>query len=92
MAENDDTMITTIDNPYNPFNQWDEWYAYDEWKGYHTCSLMARLMPPLTDAASDDLRNDLVQDVYKDLLHLNPFGLYSLVKKTDKTPLKENMN
>jgi hypothetical protein len=37
------TMITTLDNPYNPFTQFDEWYAFDESKGYHTCSYLARI-------------------------------------------------
>ena len=43
MSETKETMVTTIDNPWNPFTNWDEWYAYDEWHGYHTCSLVDRL-------------------------------------------------
>ena len=26
-------MLTTSDNPYDPFTQFDEWYAFDERKG-----------------------------------------------------------
>ena len=36
-------MLTTIDNPFNPFDQFDEWFAYDVSKGYHTCSYLARI-------------------------------------------------
>ena len=36
-------MISTSDNPYNPFTNFHEWFVYDETKGYHTCSLLARL-------------------------------------------------
>lgn len=36
-------MITTFDNPFDPFDQFDSWYAYDEEKGYHTCSYLGRI-------------------------------------------------
>ena len=38
-----ETMLTTVDNPYDPFTQWDEWYTWDETSGYHTCSFFARV-------------------------------------------------
>lgn len=43
-------MLTTIDNPFNPFTQWDEWKRYDEDKKYYTCSYLARIAK-----TSDDL-------------------------------------
>ena len=36
-------MITTSDNPFNPFTQWDDWYLYDLQKGYCTCERLARI-------------------------------------------------
>ena len=38
-----DYMLTTIDNPYDPFTQWDDWYKFDMVKGYDTCGYLARL-------------------------------------------------
>ncbi len=35
-------MMTTIDNPYNPFTQYDEWLAYDVQHGYATQETLAR--------------------------------------------------
>ena len=29
-------MLTTIDNPFNPFTNFDDWYAFDTSKGYNT--------------------------------------------------------
>lgn len=37
-------MLTTVDNPYNPFTQFDEWRVFDESHGYHTLSLLARIV------------------------------------------------
>ena len=28
-------MLSTIDNPFNPFTQWDDWLRYDEDKKYY---------------------------------------------------------
>ena len=36
-------MLTTIDNPYNPFTQFDRWYVFDCQMGYDTCAILARI-------------------------------------------------
>lgn len=36
-------MLTTVDNPFNPFDKFDEWYAYDTDKGYNSCSYLDRI-------------------------------------------------
>jgi hypothetical protein len=37
------SMLTTIDNPFNPFTQFDEWNAFDTQQGYYTCAYLARI-------------------------------------------------
>jgi hypothetical protein len=36
-------MLTTVDNPYDPFAQWDEWFAWDLNAGYNTPGFLARV-------------------------------------------------
>ena len=36
-------MLTTFDNPYNPFEQFTSWFLFDVEKGYNTCSYLARI-------------------------------------------------
>lgn len=36
-------MITTKDNPYNPFKDFTSWFLFDISKGYNTCSKLARI-------------------------------------------------
>jgi len=38
----DEVMITTRDNPFNPFTQWRDWWAFDTQKGYNSWSVVAR--------------------------------------------------
>lgn len=36
-------MLTTFDNPYNPFEQFTSWFLFDVEKGYNTCSYLGRI-------------------------------------------------
>lgn len=36
-------MLTTIDNPYNPFDDFTAWLSYDNEKNYNTCGRIARI-------------------------------------------------
>jgi hypothetical protein len=36
-------MLTTVDNPYDPFTQFDEWLAFDVSHGYNSASFLARV-------------------------------------------------
>ena len=40
------SMLTTIDNPFDPFTQFDDWLRFDEEKGYHTCQFLAKIARP----------------------------------------------
>jgi hypothetical protein len=36
-------MLTTFDNPYNPFEQFTSWFLFDVEKGYNSCSYLGRI-------------------------------------------------
>ena len=49
-------MLTTTDNPYNPFTQFDLWFQFDISKGYDTCAFIDRVAntsDELTDKEND---------------------------------------
>ena len=73
--------LTTEDNPYSPFTQFDEWYAFDELKGYHSCSLLARIFD-LVNVNNEELTNDnsyLVEESIDRIVNLNALGIYKKV-------------
>ena len=71
-------MLTTIDNPYDPFSQFDEWYAYDEAKGYHSSAYLARVVRTANDLSTDD-QNRLIEDAIDEIVELNLTGKYKKV-------------
>jgi len=36
-------MLTTFDNPYDPFEQFASWFLFDVEKGYNTCAYLGRI-------------------------------------------------
>ena len=76
-------MLSTIDNPFNPFTQWDEWRRYDEDHKYFTCAYLARI-----SKTSDDLTeveyDSVIQNAIKEILDLNINGMYKKVYEKEK--------
>lgn len=68
-------MLTTVDNPFNPFTNWDEWYAYDEAKGYCTSGLLARITKT-SNELSEEEQNEDVEEAIDEILELFPDGMY----------------
>lgn len=72
-------MLTTIDNPFNPFTQFDEWYSYDVSKGYNTCAYLARVTKS-SDELSDDDQAIAIDNAMNEIVELNLLGNYIKVK------------
>lgn len=34
-------MLTTKDNPFNPFDDFEKWLQFDISRGYHSCNVLA---------------------------------------------------
>ena len=72
-------MLTTTDNPWNPFTHWDEWYAFDEGAGYHTCSYLARITVT-SDEISEADQDQAIEDAIDEIVKENILGIYRKVE------------
>lgn len=80
MAEDVETMLTTVDNPFDPFTQWDEWYAYDALLGYHTPSLLARLTVT-SDELSEADQSAAIDYAIDEIVEINASGVHKKVTR-----------
>ena len=72
--------ITTTDNPFDFFTQFDDWYQFDESKGYHTCSYVARIAKVSNDLS--DLDNEIeIARAIDEILSFNLTGNYKKIEK-----------
>lgn len=56
-------MLTTVDNPFDPFENFDEWYKIDMQFGYNTCALLARLVPQansLPESYNESIKEEVI--------------------------------
>lgn len=91
----DNVVLSTSDNPYDPFTEWDKWYAYDIDQGYDTCGKVAALAYT-SPALSEELNNNLQIDAFKRLTALSSSVIgfenvhYVLKRKKESSNEKQN--
>jgi len=77
----DESMLTTVDNPFNPFTQFDEWNAYDLMKGYGTLAYLARIVNSSPELSDGDQSLAMEQGI-DEIIRENPLGIYRRVLST----------
>lgn len=73
-------MLTTNDNPYNPFDQFALWLLFDKEKGYNTCEYLARIVQ-LSDDLSEKEMDEETERAIDEIIKYDPFGIYMKVTK-----------
>ena len=75
MADATAHMLSTSDNPWNPWTHFKEWNAYDMAAGHHTLGYLARITVSSDELSQAD--QDLaVELAIEEIVRLNINGLY----------------
>jgi hypothetical protein len=75
-------MLTTADNPYDPFTHWPEWYAFDISHGYDTSGYLARVLVSSDELSQADQSTALIDAMNSIILNDNS-DLYRIVTSSD---------
>lgn len=62
-------MLTTFDNPYNPFDQFEEWFLFDMQQGYNTCGYLDRVADLPNDLSDEEEKTAIEQAIDSIILH-----------------------
>ena len=73
-------MITTFDNPYNPFTNFNEWFMFDVEKGYYTCNYLARIVN-LSDDMTEKEEEAEIERAIDEIILYNPLNIYKKIKR-----------
>lgn len=72
-------MLTTTDNPFDPFTQYELWDSFDRQHGYFTMNLLMRIARTSPDL--EDFENEReIEAAVNQLCRLNPLGIYKKVQ------------
>ena len=75
-------MLTTVDNPFNPFEQFTSWWLFDIEKGYNSCSRLMRIAK-LSDDMSSKEEEDEIERAIDEIVKYDFLDVYKKVKKED---------
>lgn len=74
-------MLSTIDNPYNPFTNYDEWLTYDL-HNHNSCALLDQFAKT-SSALSDQENNREIVRAIDEIVRTDPLGIYIKVMSND---------
>ena len=52
-------MLTTIDNPFNPFTQFDDWFQFDTENRHYTTQFLAKIARVSSDMSDSDYEKEM---------------------------------
>ena len=73
-------MLTTFDNPFDPFEQFTSWFLYDIEKGYNTCSRLARITNN-SDSMSQVEEENEIERAIDEIIKYDFLNIYKKVRR-----------
>lgn len=74
-------MLTTFDNPYDPFEQFDSWYMFDLDKGYNSSSYLDRIART-SDQLTEEENDKEIERAIDEIIKYDFMNIYKKVTKT----------
>lgn len=68
-------MLSTIDNPFDPFEQFDDWFMFDIEQNYNSCSYLARIVNLSDDMTQREIDVETERAI-DEIVTTNPLGIY----------------
>ena len=76
-------MLTTFDNPFDPFEDFTSWFMFDVEKGYYSCNYLARIAN-ITDEMTQKERDAEIERAIDEIILYDFRNVYKKVSKTSE--------
>lgn len=73
-------MLTTFDNPFNPFEEFEKWLLFDVEKGYNSCAYLARIAHT-SDQFTDEENDAEIERAIDEIISLDFMNIYKKVEQ-----------
>ena len=73
-------MLTTFDNPYDPFEQFTSWFLFDIEKGYNSCAYLGRIART-SDQLSEEENELEIERAIDEIIKYDFMNIYKKVTK-----------
>ena len=73
-------MLTTFDNPFDPFEQFTSWFLFDVEKGYNTCGYLGRIVN-FNDEMSEKEKDEEIERAIDEIIQYDFLAIYKKVKR-----------
>lgn len=80
---NNECMLTTIDNPYDPFEEFTLWMLFDNEKGYNSSGRLMRIAN-ITDEMSQVEINEEVERAIDEIIQYDFMNIYKKVRRKER--------
>ena len=78
-------MLSTIDNPFNPFEDYSSWLMFDKEKGYDSAERLMRIAK-VTDDMTQKEENEEIERAIDEIIKYDILNVYIKVSKTLNEP------
>ena len=73
-------MLTTVDNPHDPFDNFSSWYMFDVESGYNSCAYLARIAKT-SEQFTDTENDEEIERAIDEIIQYDFRNIYVKVKK-----------
>ena len=77
-------MLTTFDNPFDPFEQFTSWFLFDTEKGYNSCSYLGRIARTSEQFTEEENEREIERAI-DEIIKYDFMNVYKKVKRETVT-------
>ena len=82
-------MLTTVDNPFDPFDDFTSWFLFDIEKGYDSCGKVMRIAK-LSDDLTEKEEDVEIERAIDEIIKYDPLDVYKKVTRKIESNTQTN--